>query len=120
MLLSMTGRSERRPKLTTKLTLELPHMPQKALPKEAERVRTNDPRELAEVVLVLRAKADVAITQRFLMGIAETATMLEFTVSNLARNTSQFVTKTTVVIRQRMKRFIKNCRGVLRRRITHQ
>ena len=91
MLLSMTGRSEGRPKLTKKLTLELPHMPQRALPREVEGVRTNDPRELAEVVLVLRAKADVAITQQFLMGIVETATMLEFTVLNLARNTSQFV-----------------------------
>jgi hypothetical protein len=66
-------------------------MPQKALPREVERVRTNDPREQAEVVLVLRAKADVATIQRFLMGIAETATMLESTVLNSARNTSQFV-----------------------------
>ena len=74
-----------------KLTLELPHMPQKALPREAERVRTNDPREQAEVVLVLRAKADVATIQLFLMGIAEIATMLESTVLSSARNTSRNV-----------------------------
>ena len=73
------------------LILELPHMPPKALPREGEGVRTNDPREQAEVALVLQAKADVAIIQRFLMGIAETATMLESTVLNSARNTSKNV-----------------------------